>query len=145
MQLRLILYVSESTAPLSRPELLALNYASQTNNQRAGITGLMVYSSGNIIQAIEGDPNRIRDLFDRIRRDARHMNIRTLLDEFTTERTFEGWAMGLLDLSRLRRLDLDRLSMALRAAAKAQEESEKRRCGRIVLGVFRDFVQQAAA
>jgi len=145
MQVRLVLYVSESTAPLTRVELQALNYSCRVANQRSGLTGLMLYSSGNFMQAIEGNPLRVREALERIHRDVRHMNIRTLIDEITGERTFGEWAMGLIEVDALRPIDLDRLSMAMRAAAKAEDGRDKRRHGRIALQLFRDFAQQTAA
>jgi hypothetical protein len=63
----------------------------------------------------------------------------------TSERMFEHWSMGLIDMDRLRPLDHERLSMVLRAAAKSESERERARYGRVALQVFQDFVQQVAA
>jgi hypothetical protein len=157
MNPRRILYLSQATAPLSRPELLALHYASQTSNLQRGVTGLMLYSGGNFMQVLEGRPDQVGDLMRIIERDPRHMNIKMLIDEIVPERLFSAWAMGLLDISRLRPVDTDRLSMVMRAIYQEVKSTESDlekassdghaalKHGRAALSLLRDFSQQLAA
>jgi len=156
MNLRRVLYLSEATTPLSRSELLALNFHAATNNAQRGITGLLLYSGGNFMQVIEGRPDRVGEIMRIVRADPRHLNIRTLVDEIAPERLFAQWSMGLLDTERLRPVDTDRLSMVMRAAQRDVRPSGPtiagglpsgltRQHGQAALNLLRDFSQQLAA
>lgn len=139
--LRRILYLSQSTAPMNKGDLLALLYLCRTVNAKLGVTGMMLYSAGNFMQVLEGRHDHVGGLMDRIKRDARHMNVLTLVDEAATERCFGDWNMGLLDIQNLRPIDLDRLTLVIRAA---QTGTDLTKPGRTSLALLRDFTQQLA-
>ena len=68
--------------------------ASQANNRRDEITGLLYSDGKRFLQAIEGaDPQLTRTL-DRIRADRRHRAIVILSDRATEQRAFGRWAMA---------------------------------------------------
>ena len=51
---------------------------SRENNDKADITGALIYDNRTFLQALEGKPDDIRDVFDRISHDPRHTGIRLL-------------------------------------------------------------------
>lgn len=94
MPLLSIVYVSSATVELPLAALDAILRASRIENARCGITGLLLYSGGNFMQAIEGPAEATESLYGKIRRDCRHKGIITLLHEKVERRQFGNWSMG---------------------------------------------------
>jgi Sensors of blue-light using FAD len=92
------IYVSSSVNPFSKEELLALLASARENNERLGVTGMLVYKDGVFMQALEGDEMSIRWLSAKIAKDPRHKNIVCLADRPLTEREFPDWSMGFCNL-----------------------------------------------
>ena len=93
-----LVYVSSAVAAFSEAQLLALLERSRANNARVGVTGLLLYNDGNIVQALEGPEEAVRTVHQRIVRDPRHRGCITLIQAPITERTFAGWSMGFRNL-----------------------------------------------
>ena len=75
-------------------DLDALLVQARAHNESVGITGILLYKNNQFIQFLEGAPEEIEALMENIRRDARHTNVRILIDELTLERQFNEWTMG---------------------------------------------------
>jgi len=88
------IYVSSSVKPFSKEELLELLGKSRENNEKLGITGMLVYKSGVFMQALEGDEMSVRWLSAKIAKDARHKNIVCMADGPLAVREFPDWSMG---------------------------------------------------
>lgn len=67
---------------------------STRNNHRAGVTGLLLVHRGWFLQVLEGPLEVVDDTFDRIRRDLRHTDIRTVADLPIAARAFGDWGMA---------------------------------------------------
>lgn len=89
-----IAYMSRAVHPLSDQELQALLDQCRRDNARHQVTGVLFYSHGNIAQLIEGEPEVLEPLFERIARDGRHSHVRKLVDRPISFRSFEGWSMA---------------------------------------------------
>lgn len=89
-----LVYVSSATTLMSEEELVALLQGAREINARQGITGLLLYSSGNFIQVIEGEEVAVEELFQKISLDPRHSNIIILLKRPLQQRMFADWSMG---------------------------------------------------
>ena len=73
---------------------------SVKNNKRNDITGMMIYSDGSIVQAIEGKKDAINDTFSRILVDMRHVGIYVVLDQKVERRDFETWSFGFVNIKK---------------------------------------------
>lgn len=93
-----IVYVSSAWRVFDNMALSDILAASRDRNREAGITGLLLYSGGNIIQCLEGPAESVRETFARISRDGRHHDIWVLLDEQVNERSFAQWEMACLEV-----------------------------------------------
>ncbi len=93
-----VVYVSAATRLFEKDDLVALMKNSAERNTRVGITGLLLYKDGNIIQVLEGPEAEVRETFARIERDPRHRHVQILLQEPIEERCFPRWAMSFRDL-----------------------------------------------
>ena len=74
---------------------------SRINNPRLGITGMLLYSDGNFMQAIEGDEESVDRLAETIAQDPRHCRLTRLYRGAITERQFPDWSMALRQMSDL--------------------------------------------
>jgi hypothetical protein len=92
-----LVYASAATPPPSTQDLLEILEISRRNNREAGITGLLLYSGGTYIQALEGPPEHVWQTFERIARDPRHHGTEVLLKEQKEQRYFPEWEMGFYD------------------------------------------------
>lgn len=93
--IRKVVYLSSAVRPFTDEELEALVEKAASNNRRDGISGVMLYRDGSVCQMIEGAPERVEALLERLRRDPRHHRITVLLDVEQSERSMPGWAMTL--------------------------------------------------
>ncbi|WP_421729950.1 BLUF domain-containing protein [Brevundimonas sp.] len=68
--------------------------ASDANNRRDHVTGMLIYHRGQFMQVIEGARVDIDRLMKRLRADVRHGNIRMLLDGSAHDRRFGSAPMA---------------------------------------------------
>ena len=96
-----IVYASSAVKLLTKEDLEAILQKSRVNNKRDGITGMLLYKDGCIIQALEGKEEMVKATHERIMRDPRHHNIITMLKIPIEERQFSQWSMGCPDLDKV--------------------------------------------
>ncbi|NRF66200.1 BLUF domain-containing protein [Aquincola sp. S2] len=96
-----LMYASRAVPTLDQDELHNILRQSKHNNPQHGITGLLCYSSGIFIQALEGGRSAVSRLYGRIAADPRHGELILLNYEEIGERRFAGWAMGQVNMGRL--------------------------------------------
>lgn len=96
-----LVYVSTAVKPFSNEELLQLLDKARRNNEKLGITGMLLYKNGDFMQALEGDPTKVQALTAQIGQDPRHKDIRTILEGECNEREFPDWSMGFQNLNDL--------------------------------------------
>jgi len=89
-------YVSQIADGLSDLEVQVILGVAQMMNRRLDLTGMLVQSDGHFAQVLEGRAEAVATLMTRIRRDPRHRNVRTLLEEPILRRRFASWAMRLV-------------------------------------------------
>lgn len=89
-----IIYCSQATSDVSPDELVALLELSRRNNERVGLSGMLLYCSQSFLQVLEGEPEALRTTYARILVDNRHTNLRLLLDADVPAPLFPDWTMG---------------------------------------------------
>ena len=118
-------------------ELVSLLERWRLKNTAAGITGMLLYKGGNLMQAMEGEEETVRRLYDTIRHDPRHCGVLMLTEYMITERQFGEWSMGFRNLSDLSLRELpgynEFLNVPLNDADFAARPSRARR----LLATFR--------
>ena len=96
-----LMYASRAVAAVNQEELVAILRKSKANNPSVGITGVLCFSEGIFLQALEGGRSAVNQLYNRIAADPRHSRVELLCYEEIGERRFAGWSMGQVNLSRL--------------------------------------------
>lgn len=121
-----LLYVSSASRRMSKQELIDLLQQSRRNNERRGLTGMLLYKDGDFLQVLEGEESAVREVFARIDRDPRHSGTVVLMQGPVDQRLFGQWAMGFRETSdaELQRLPgfSDFMNHSLSAAALARQD-----------------------
>ena len=89
-----VVYASAAVEAFSEVQLVQLLARARTNNERLGVTGLLLYDEGSFLQVLEGDAKVIELLYETIARDKRHQRVIALLSREAPERHFAKWRMG---------------------------------------------------
>ena len=75
-------------------ELVSILESSVRHNLHNGITGMLLYYRGGLMQVLEGGDAQVRETYTRICADKRHCDIIALTDTEEPIRHFEIWSMG---------------------------------------------------
>lgn len=89
-----LVYQSTATSLFNETDLQTLLVQSRNWNTSHGLTGVLLYSHGEIMQVLEGSREEVYYIFNRIERDYRHVGVNKLSDGYITERNFSQWSMG---------------------------------------------------
>jgi len=87
-------YVSRLAKNMGPDALGKIIAVSRRNNKKLGVTGALCYSPRGFIQIIEGPADAVNDLYCRIVRDSRHLNVTLLEYANVPFREFENWSMA---------------------------------------------------
>jgi hypothetical protein len=103
-----MVYCSRAAAGVDDAAVDRIVETSRRRNPERGITGLLVFGSGLFFQWIEGPPDAMRALLERIRADPRHSDFVPLSQtEEVRERLFPAWDMERVSSAELRDVLLD--------------------------------------
>jgi len=100
-QLCRIIYCSRSLLKGSRSDIEThirrILATARTNNPQAGLTGAMAFTERCFAQVLEGEHENLSCLFQKIRSDSRHTDVKILARSNTRERLFASWSMAYVD------------------------------------------------
>jgi hypothetical protein len=89
-----VIYASKALQDFGDDELLELLVAARRVNQDHGVTGMLVYAARSFLQLFEGEEDGVEVVWDRIRMDGRHNDLRVLADGPAEGPLFGDWSMG---------------------------------------------------
>jgi hypothetical protein len=90
-----IVYVSEAIVEFSDTDIRALLQRARAHNASIEVTGILLLVGRSFFQILEGPPEPVARLYQKIERDKRHTRVVKLIDEPTEDRDFRDWSMGL--------------------------------------------------
>ena len=98
-----LMYASRAAESVNADALAAILKRSKENNPKVGVTGVLCFcTNANIfLQVLEGGRLAVSGLYNRIAQDPRHRDVALLSYEEIGERSFSGWSMGQVSMSRL--------------------------------------------
>ncbi|WP_052184136.1 BLUF domain-containing protein [Psychroserpens sp. Hel_I_66] len=91
-----VTYRSISNGELSQKEIEALLEKARVMNKEYDITGSLLYHKNVFFQMIEGSKDHILKLYDNIKNDDRHFDVKTLWQGVKKSRNFDKWNMAML-------------------------------------------------
>lgn len=99
MSLKSLTYTSLARLDLQASDLEAIHRTAREVNALEGITGLLIFNGTHFLQIIEGAPNAIDDLIERLRRDPRHHGFQVRDEREIEQRNFPDWSMEMVRVS----------------------------------------------
>lgn len=118
-----IVYLSSSVGLFAEEELSVILEQSRRNNALTGITGVMLYVRGSIIQVLEGEKAAVDALYQRIEQDRRHQNVTRVLSRPLAARLFSNWSMGYETIT-VRQLDALKNILNVETGSEAVTEAQ---------------------
>ncbi len=94
------IYASAAVQDFTPEELTGLLEVARGNNDRLGLTGILLYVEGNFLQVLEGERAAVDQIYESISRDKRHTRVTQIVSESISRRAFTDWSMGFLSLSK---------------------------------------------
>jgi hypothetical protein len=95
-----LVYVSSRKSICSDQEIEKILSACQKNNPDVEATGVLLYSKDKFIQYLEGESKQLLALFDKIKQDPRHEQVRMISYGPIKDKAFPSWHMASKQLSK---------------------------------------------
>jgi hypothetical protein len=92
--LHALVYVSTATNLLTLEQIEQLLQRAKVRNLELGITGVLLYDSGNFMQYLEGPLDGLIPVYQRIQHCSLHYGLVELLRWEIAQREFPQWSMG---------------------------------------------------
>lgn len=92
--IRQVVCLSTARNPGSDAEFAAILETARNKNGAMGITGLLAHGGALYLQILEGAPEAVGQLMEKISTDTRHRSVRVLQDVMVEERSFNGTTMA---------------------------------------------------
>ena len=88
-------YISTAKGAVDQALLDSILLVSRRNNERAGVTGLLVSGGRRFLQVLEGPDQEVLATYARIQADSRHRGFVLITCQGIDERAFGNWSMAL--------------------------------------------------
>jgi Sensors of blue-light using FAD len=96
MQLIRLIYASVAEPGFALDDYRQIRASAKAYNEAHGISGILCYSNGAFLQAIEGRRVPVNNLYNRIIRDTRHTKTELLICGPIEMRSFIDWSMKMI-------------------------------------------------
>lgn len=118
-------YSSTATRPMSAVEIGQLLLKARMFNASVGVSGVLLHDSRHFLQYLEGLPDAVERVWQRVSASPQHQDLRVLMRVPAETRLFADWQMGCLEApsSLLQRLANDQWRIALAVAERRQPTS----------------------
>ena len=94
-----LVYHSTSTEDCSTEELINFLSFIRLENISLNVTGILLYHNNEILHIMEGKTDVILPLFEKVKADIRHINVKKLIHFKITERAYDDWSMAFKHVS----------------------------------------------
>ncbi len=89
-----LVYSSDAIGSITEGALQEILEQARRRNERLDVTGILLYREGRFVQYLEGSHDNVLAVYDDIAVDARHTDVRVLLQQPVLARRFSSWTMG---------------------------------------------------
>lgn len=112
--------------------------SSRANNDRVGITGVLIFGERFFLQVLEGNREKVARTFMRIMKDRRHHDIRLIGAGDADDRLFDEWNMKFVEMASLRKgIVSDYLTDGVFDPFHTSQAHIEKFCNRLSTGHFR--------
>ena len=87
------MYYSTATNTYSIEDFILLEKQCLEGNTPLGITGILLYNKGCIMQILEGEKELVESIFDKIKIDIRHTDVFLFNSYEIDQRSYKDWSM----------------------------------------------------
>ena len=136
-----LLYMSTAAPSFDQECLQDLLRVARHRNLEHGITGMLLYKDDSFMQAIEGEDEVVRRLYNNIQRDPRHFAINTMVERQIEEREFPDWTMACCNPEFLDSEDLAAFNDYLLKRDANEDQAKTRSMAAIFLKKFKHAVR----
>ena len=113
--------ISRFNTPLDIAGIAAIGEQASRNNQRLGLTGLLMTSGGLFYQVLEGAAAEVDAVYAAIVADDRHTDVLLLsTEEDVSQRLYPDWSMRTVDLDAVAHVRLFPLKALIKAVFEQQ-------------------------
>lgn len=94
-RLKSLLYASVSSLPIGEEEreIERIVEVSRERNAERGVTGALIYTRARFAQILEGPPEAVDEIMEKILRDDRHRQVTVVDVRRTPRRRFADWSL----------------------------------------------------
>jgi hypothetical protein len=89
-----LVYCSQAKPNMVYEDILNILKISRERNIKNNITGCLLFYNNQFVQIIEGEKDRVQELYEKIKTDTRHKNLLLLAQSHKKERHFPNWKMA---------------------------------------------------
>ncbi len=89
-----LIYSSRATQDFWPDDLFRLVETSRRKNALRAVTGMLLFREGQFLQLLEGPEREVKSVYEIVKRDPRHTDLKIVLTEEVAERQFPQWTMG---------------------------------------------------
>lgn len=119
-------YMSRFARSLSEEEIAQIGVHASQKNKREGVTGVLLCLGTLFFQIIEGEDEKIDQLFATMCQDNRHTDVICLQTELhITQRLFPDWSMNTINLDKTTDAVLRPIKLLLERVGDSQQIIEK--------------------
>jgi hypothetical protein len=118
-----LLYVSRATQEISQSLMGQILDSALRRNPMDRITGFLTARDSYFLQLIEGPEDKVRALFEKIKKDFRHSHVRILGESYSEQRIFPDWSMGCVPIEKVASSSEDLLEVFVLASENGKFDS----------------------
>ena len=89
-----LIYASRVVGRVTPADLLQILEKARRTNASLGVTGMLLNVDASFFQVLEGEEDKVTNLYERIGRDKRHGSVIKLISEPIEKRDFADWTMA---------------------------------------------------
>ena len=103
MPLTQLIYCSRPQIPEAdwQSGVVAIFESARRRNTTSDVTGCLCFGEEWFLQVLEGSTAKVEDTYERIKRDRRHTEVKTLISLSISARSFPEWSMASVDIDTL--------------------------------------------
>jgi hypothetical protein len=137
------MYHSHASEEFSTDDLLKLLIEARIHNQSQQISGLLLHSKKEFLQVLEGEPDVVESLYEKICNDPRHERVTLFQRKQIPHKEFTQWAMGFENLSEVSKRLIHGFSNLLEDDGQQLNETEFSHDARRLVLCFKEMQMKA--